>query len=178
MKGIETKRLIIRRFKADDWRDLYEYLSKEEVVAFEPYDVYTEEGAKEEALRRSKDANFWAVCLKETGKVIGNLYFAKQDFDNWELGYVFNSRYQKKGYATESVKALMKYAVKNWGTRRIVAMCNPKNSDSWRLLERVGMRREGHLLRNIYFKVDEMNEPIWLDTYEYGILSTEINLND
>lgn len=38
--------------------------------------------------------------------------------------------------------------------------------------------REGHLLRNIYFKVDKMNAPIWLDTYEYGILSTEINLEN
>lgn len=175
---IETERLILRRFKAEDWKDLYEYLSDEDVVIFEPYAIYTEDGAKREALRRSQDENFWAVCLKENGKLIGNLYFAKQDFDNWELGYVFNKKYQKHGYATEAARAIMEYGVRHWGTRRIVAMCNPHNTASWKLLERVGMRREGHLLRNIYFKVDEMNQPIWLDTYEYGILSTEMNLSD
>lgn len=57
--------------------------------------------------------------------------------------------------------------------RRVVAMCNPENISSWKLLERLKMRRKGHLLKNIYFKVDENGEPIWIDTYEYGILADE-----
>ena len=52
-------------------------------------------------------------------------------------------------------------------------MCNPVNTTSWRLLERLGMRREGHLIQNIYFKKDENGEPIWSDTFEYAILKNE-----
>ena len=48
----------------DDWHDLYEYLSQEEVVKYEPYGAFTEEQAKREAISRSNNPDFWAVCLK------------------------------------------------------------------------------------------------------------------
>lgn len=172
MECITTERLNIRRFTPDDWRDLYEYLSNPRVVFYEPYDVFTPEACKQEAINRAQSESFWAVCLKSS-KLIGNLYLEKQDFDTWELGYVFHEGYQHCGYATESAKALIRYAFNQLGARRIVAMCNPKNTPSWRLLERLNMRREGHLLKNIYFKKDEHNQPIWLDTYIYALLREE-----
>lgn len=184
-KPISTDRLIIRRFKPNDWQDLYEYLSDEEVVKFEPYDVFLENQAIEEAMRRSQDESFYAVCLKEKVKerdgeedqdhlkLIGNLYLAKGEFDTWELGYVFNSKYQGLGYATESARALVEYAFTNLGARRILAHCSPKNDFSWKLLERLQMRREGLFLENVYFKRDDNEMPIWLDSYQYAILKTE-----
>lgn len=174
---MDTERLIIRKFNADDWEDLYEYLSQEEIVKFEPYEVFTKEKSKQEAINRAEDPAFWAVCLKETGKLIGNIYLSKQDFNTWELGYVFNKNIHGKGYATESAYALVDYIFRTKNARRVVAMCNPVNEASWKLLERLGLRREGHLLQNIYFKKDEFDNPIWLDTYEYGILSSEWNRN-
>ena len=145
MENIISDRLIIRRFNENDWHDLYEYLSDEEVVKFEPYGTYSEDQAKEEAINRAKSDIFYAVCLKETGKVIGNLSFMKGDFDTWELGYVFNRKYQGNGYATESSEKLVDYAFSNLGARRIIAMCSPLNTRSWKLLERLKMRREGLL---------------------------------
>ncbi len=173
MENIVTDRLIIRKFEQSDWENLYEYLSDKEVVKFEPYDIYTEDQAKEEAVIRSNNESFFAVCLKENRKLIGNLYLDKGDFDTWELGYVFNRNYQGQGYATESAKALLDYAFTHLEARRIIAMCNPKNDQSWKLLERLHMRREGLLLQNIYFKTDSNGEPIWSNTYEYAILKTE-----
>jgi len=170
---IETQRLMVRRFTSEDWKDLYEYLSDPKVVLYEPYEVFTEDGCKSEAIRRSKDDSFWAVCLKENKKLIGNIYLSKQDFDTWELGYVFNSNYQENGYATESTRAVVNYAIKQCNAWRIIAKCNPDNEKSWRLLERLNMRREGHLKQNIYFMTDDNDLPIWQDTYEYGILSSE-----
>ena len=164
---------MIRKFSPDDGRDLFEYLSQAEVVKFEPYDVFTEAAARQEAARRADDDSFWAVCLKSGGKLIGNLYLSEGDFDTWELGYVFNSRYQGAGYATEAARAMLDDVFANHGARRVVAMCNPLNGPSWRLLERLGLRREGHLRQNIYFKKDASGEPIWLDTYEYGLLASE-----
>lgn len=173
MENIVTERLIVRRFEANDWADIYEYLSDEEVVKFEPYGVFTENQVKEETMKRVNHESFYAVCLKENKKLIGNLYLDEVDFNTFELGYVFNRKFQGQGYATESAKAIVDYAFKELGARRIIAMCNPKNEASWKLLERLQFRREGLLLENIYFKKDEKNEPIWLDTYEYALLKTE-----
>lgn len=170
---LTTERLLIRRFDKDDWKDLYEYLSDEEVVKFEPYEVFDKEKAKEEAIRRASDENFYAVCLKDNGKVIGNLYFKKSNFDTWELGYVFNRKYQGKGYATESAQSLVDYAFTQLGARRIIAMCNPINSASWKLMKRLHMRQEGLLLQNVYFKKDSEGNPIWADTYLHAILKQE-----
>ena len=172
---IETQRLLIRPFDPADWEDLHEYLSDGQVVRYEPYEVFTEDESRREAARRSNDPAFWAVCLKDSGKLIGNLYLAGQPFDTWELGYVFNASYQGKGYATEAAACLMDHAFGRLGARRVTAMCNPLNTASWRLLERLGMRREGHLIQNIWFKRDERGEPIWSDTYEYAILAEEWN---
>lgn len=165
--------MIIRRFRPEDRADLFDYLSREEVVRFEPYGVFSREEANQAAEGRSKNDAFWAVCLKDDGKLIGNIYFAKGEFDTWELGYVFHSDYWGKGYAYEAARALMDDAFRNQNAHRIVAMCNPLNERSWRLLERLGLRREGHLRQNIWFKTDEKGHPIWNDTYEYGVLAEE-----
>ena len=172
---METERLVIRRFCIDDWCDLYDYLSQEETVKYEPYEVFTEEESKNEAKKRSEDNSFWAVCLKPSGKLIGNIYLAEQAFNTWELGYVFNAYFLGSGYATEAAHALIDYSFKEKNAHRIVAQCNPLNEKSWRLLERLGMRREGVLLRNIYFRRSAQGFPIWQDTYEYAILCAEWN---
>ncbi|TCL56154.1 RimJ/RimL family protein N-acetyltransferase [Hydrogenispora ethanolica] len=176
MPEMETYRLVIRRFKADDWQDLHEYLSQEAVVRFEPYPAYNEAACKQEAFKRSQSDSFWAVCLKGQPKLIGNLYFQRQEppeFRTWELGYVFNPQYYGKGYATESCRRILDYGFQELQAYRIIAMCNPENVASWQLLERLGMRREGHLRKNIFFKYDPNGQPIWNDTYEYALLSEE-----
>ena len=186
---METTRLIIRPFTAADADDLYAYLSREEVVRYEPYPPFTREQAAEEAARRANDPNFYAVVLKETpsdslpaasslgegamGCVIGNLYFAHGDFDTWELGYVFHDAYWGRGYAAEACRALLAEGFGSGKVRRVIAMCNPENTASWRLMERLGMRRESHLRKNIWFFRDENGRPIWQDTYEYAILREE-----
>lgn len=176
MHAIETDRIMIRKFTPEDWKDLYDYLSDATVLKFEPYDIFTEAQCKLEAIKRSNQESFLAVCLKSTGKLIGNIYIEQQHpkkYSTWELGYVFNSKYQGYGYATESCKVVLNYAFRTLQARRVIAMCNPQNKASWKLLERLHFRKEGHLLKNIYFKSDEQGDPIWQDTYEYAILFEE-----
>jgi [ribosomal protein S5]-alanine N-acetyltransferase len=172
----ETERLLLRKFSCEDWQDLYEYLSQKTVVQYEPYEAYTEDACKQEAVNRSQKDAFIAVCLKDNNKLIGNIYFQQQEpegLQTWELGYVFNPLYYGKGYATESCRAVLKYGFNEMKAHRIIAMCNPENTASWKLLERLGMRREGYLRKNIYFKNNEQGEPIWNDTFEYAILAEE-----
>ena len=176
MEVLESERLILRAFKPEDEGDLHEYLSREEVVRFEPYGVHNEAESKAEALRRSTDPAFWAVCLKDSGKLIGNLYFQQQqpqEFGTWELGYVFNNEFQGCGYAAEACRRLLEYGFTVLQIRRVTAHCSSDNSPSWRLLERLGLRREGHLLQNVYFKSDEQGLPIWYDSYAYALLESE-----
>jgi RimJ/RimL family protein N-acetyltransferase len=69
--------------------------------------------------------------------------------------------------------AVLEYGFKNMNIHKVIAHCNPKNISSWKLLERVKMKREGKLRENIYFNNDENGNPIWLDTYEYGLLKSD-----
>lgn len=168
----------IRKFQPEDWQDLFEYLSDEEVVKYEPYCAFSKEEAIKEAARRTTDDAFWAVCLKENGKLIGNLYFCRQQpekFMAWEIGYVFNRQYNGKGYATEGAFRLLRYGFEVCSAHRIVAHCNPENTASWRLLERLHMRREGHFYKKAFFKYDVGGNPIWHDAYAYAMLSDEWN---
>jgi len=176
MDELVTERLIIRDFRPDDWSDLYEYLSDPKVVLYEPYQVFTAEQCKQAAIDRSTRQCFRAVCLKSTNKLIGNLYFNQIDppiFLTWELGYVFNSEYQGNGYALESCRAVLRQGFLDLAIRRVIALCNTLNIPSWRLLERLGFRREGHYLKQSFFKYDEKGRPVWQDVYEYAILSDE-----
>ena len=169
--SLKTKRLLIRNFIENDYHDLYEYLSDKETYNFEPGEPITIKTAKNICSKRSKKNRFLAVQLKN--KVIGHIYFAQikpQKLLTWETGFILNKKYQGKGYATESLTAIIEYGLKNMNIHRIIAHCNPKNVSSWKLLERVKMKREGKLRKNIYFNKDEKRSPIWLDTYIYGLL--------
>ena len=59
------------------------------------------------------------------------------------------------------------------GVHRVYAECDPRNTASWKLLEKVGMRREAQLRQNIYFHADENGAPIWKDTYVYARINGE-----
>lgn len=170
---LQTNRLLLRNFYPSDYSDLHEYLSDPTIVAFEPYSTLSLAQCKKEAIARSKSSSYLAICLKDTQKLIGHLYFAPKEYNTYEIGYALNSHYQKHGYALESVRLLFDYLFCTLHVRRIVAHCSSKNIASWRLMERLHMRREGCFLENASFKTDEHNQPIWFDSYQYAILAKE-----
>lgn len=168
---MRTQRLELRRFLPKDWEQVHAYLSDPEVVAFEPYDPKTPEESREFAAFAADSPDFWAVCLE--GVLIGQVYFSKGEQDTWELGYVFHRGYWGRGFAVEACRALLGEAFRSWGAHRAEANCDPGNSPSWRLLERLGFRREGVFLENVFFRRDGAGNPVWKDTYTYGLLSRE-----
>jgi RimJ/RimL family protein N-acetyltransferase len=175
---MDTERLVLRQFSPSDWEDLFEYLSIPEVVLYEPYGTYTKEESINEANDRHLEQNnrFWAVCLKDSNKMIGHVYFAQsepEEFRTWELGYVFNPAYYRQGYATEASRRIIKYGFQEKKAHRIVAGVNVRNQASWKTLEKLNMRREAHMLQNVFFKRSSDGEPIWNDSYRYAILSSE-----
>lgn len=172
MKPIETERLILRNYNENDFEDLFEYLSDPEVVAYEPYKPMSREEVKDNLSWRISTDEMVAVELKETHKMIGNVYLGSGEFESIEIGYVFNKHYWGKGYAKEACRAMIEEKFKE-GIHRIFARCDTLNPSSWQLLEHLGFRREGSFKQNVYFWKDEAGNPIWKDSYEYALLNGE-----
>ena len=169
----ETERLILRRYIKEDLQDLFEYLSDKETVKYEPYKPLSFDETVENLQWRIGTDEITAVELKNSHKMIGNVYMGKRDFDAMEIGFVFNRNYWGNGYAAESCKALIQQAFLN-GVHRIYAECDPDNRNSWKLLEALGFQREAHFRKNVYFWKDETGQEIWKDTYVYARLNNNM----
>jgi RimJ/RimL family protein N-acetyltransferase len=85
-----------------------------------------------------------------------------------ELGWVLDPAHAGHGYATEAVHELLRYCFEDLGVRRVVASCFLDNDASRRLMERVGMRRESHAVRESLHRSGR-----WLDTVTYALLADE-----
>ena len=173
MHEIRTKRLLLRPFRESDYDDLYEFLSQLEDDEFEGYPGISWENGREHLKYRLGSEEFYAMELTESGNVIGNVYCGNRDFEAKEIGYIVNKRYQRQGYAAEALSAVIEQAFRE-GAHRVYAECDPRNVPSWKLLEKVGLRREAHFRQNIWFRRDENGNPIWKDTLVYTILENDM----
>jgi len=89
-----------------------------------------------------------------------------------ELGWVLDPRHTGRGYATETVRELLRYCFEELEVHRVVANCFLDNDSSWRLMERVGMRRETHAVSESLHRSGQ-----WLDTVGYAVLAHEWQRN-
>ena len=171
-----TPRLLLRAFAPADAEDLYAYLSKPVIYRFEPGEPVDLAQAGTMAQELASSPDFWAVELQETHRVIGQIYFKHiepRHLMTWEVGYILNPQYHRQGYMSEAVAVLVGHGFAHSAIHRVMAHCNPKNTASWKLLERVGFRREGLLRQNIFFRQNAAGEPIWTDTYVYAMLAAD-----
>lgn len=168
---LKTERLTIRKFENEDWEAVYEYTSNPTVMEYIPEGVFTEEDAKLFISQNlGEDAEKFAVVLKEENVLIGHLDFHKYFGDHtFEIGWVFNPKYYNKGYATEAAYATLKHGFEKMNLHRIIATCQPENPPSYRIMEKIGMRREG------FFKKCIPHGDGWWDEYYYAILKEEWN---
>ncbi len=163
-----TDRLTVRKFTPDDHDDLADILTDVEVTYFEPYETFTKEACVQEAINFSNSNEFYAVVLDE--KVIGKIYFSDKRYGSYEIGYTFNKAYQGNGYASESIKGMMKYAFSTLSVRRIFAEIDTRNSKSIKLVERVGMRKEAEH-KELFPRKGEND--VYNDFFVYAILKKE-----
>jgi len=174
---IFTEHLIIRPFLETDYSDLHEYLSLEEIYRYEPGEPISLEESRKITAERAKGSDFWAVTLASNSKkLIGHISLLQTDPDRfltWEIGFIFSPAFQNKGYASEAAGAMITYAFTELGAHRVVGHCNPENVPSWRVLEKCGMRREGLLRKDAFFREDKYGNPNWTDTYVYALLAED-----
>lgn len=176
---LETDRLLLRPVRDDDLEALHSYLSLPEVCRWVPFEAQSLEEVQVKVAR--KKADVWdveadhrgvsvGVVRREDGAFIGDLVlFSETDpiHQQGEVGYSFHPDVTGHGYATEAVEAWLTWAFDRLPLHRVSARVDTENEASWRLLERLGLRREAHLVGNEWFKGR------WGDEYDYGVLATE-----
>lgn len=192
MQDITTPRLILRKFSVTYAEDIYEYLAEPRVNCFLDGKVDNLEQARMEAEKRSQDDTYLAVCLKETGAVIGDLFLHKDDMhkkeesnaksqtasshkeaDTYSVGWNFNVKFEGKGYASESAIALLDYLFMDKGVRRIYAYVEDDNYRSQKLCEKLGMRQEGCFIEFVTCTNNADGTPKYENTFQYAILKKE-----
>ena len=115
--------------------------------------------------------NTWfqlAIVNKNEDMLIGDIgiHFL-EDNAQVEIGYTLAPSYQGQGYAIEALKAVINYLFSDLKKHRITASVDPNNTKSIRLLEKLGMRKEGHFIKS--YRMGDM----WLDDCIYAILEEE-----
>ena len=177
---IETERLILRPFTPDDAADVYEYLKSPAVNCFACMKLDSLDEAKTEMEKRLDDDLYLAIALKESGKVIGEIFghpegTAPEDetMDTFSPCWMLNHDYQGKGYAYEAAHAYFDYLFREKGIRRIYAYTEDYNVSSQRLCEKLGMRREGLFMEFVSFVSNPDGTPRYENTMQYAILKKE-----
>jgi ribosomal-protein-alanine N-acetyltransferase len=176
MVTIKTHRILLRELKETDCQAVLEYASDPEVVRYMDWGPNSKEET-EAFINRSLDAQnerprlhyTLAITLIDNKKLIGSCGISVSNPDNREgwIGYCLNKLFWNKGYATETARALLDFGFSELNLHRIFATCDPANLASARVLEKIGMKREGHLRQHKWAKGK------WRDSYLYAIVHPE-----
>lgn len=174
---LRTTRLEMRTFRATDLEELHRIHSDPVAVRFVPYRPRDLAGTANvlgrkvlnTSLGRDGDLLELAVTLAGNGPLVGDVLLILRSVEHQtvEVGYIFAPHHGGRGYATEAVRALLGLAFGEVGARRVVARVDERNQRSRALLERVGMRREAHLMENEWVKGELTSE------VDYAMLSRE-----
>ena len=175
---IRTERLLIRPSTREDLPLLYEIRRRPEVSEWLP----TLPTDRDAFVERLADPDRLAVtlALEHEGTLIGDLYLAISS--PWaqvevaeqaantqaEIGWVVTPELGGQGLATEAGRALLEICFTHLGLRRVRALCFADNVASWRIMEKLGMRREEH---NVAESLHRSGR--WLDGLGYAILADE-----
>ncbi len=189
MSEIETKRLLLRPFRESDAADVLEYLSGPLPHCFTGLKIDSLEEARAEVVKRGEDPEYcFAIVLKETGRVIGEIDAEPSDYlppmlrsretppafqDTFTPSLILNASHQGSGYAYEATCALFDYLFTQKGVRRIYSYVDDYNACSRHLCEKLGMRREGLFRSFVSFVDDADGNPVYENTIQYAVLKHE-----
>ena len=170
---IKTRRLTLRRVRAEDWKDLqliWADAAKSEYARYDKPSDLDDAAVKKRVAKWASAAEgdehmFFAVCLE--GTVIGYAAFNIRE-EGYELGYCFRSDFHRQGYAYESLSALTDH-LKAKGVKLITAGTALANTPSVRLLDRLGFARPG--TEQVSFYKDENGDPI---VFEGGVYELKL----
>ena len=174
---VRTARLLLRPLHKGDVPDLLAYRSLPEVCRWVPFEPMNAETIAARlrgqwaatTLEAEGDVLTLGVELATTGEVIGDvmLRWITAKHSCGEVGYVFHPAFAGQGYATEAVHAVLHLAFDDMALHRVIARIDARNLTSTRVVARLGMRQEAHLVENERFKGE------WSDELDFGLLERE-----
>ena len=144
---LETKRLLLREMKPDDFDALSRVLGDPETMWHYPYTFdgqHVRDWIERNMKRYRKDGfGLWAVCLKDTGEMIGDCGLTLQNINGEllpEIGFHIRRDCQRMGYAKEAARAVRDWAFRNTDYPALYSYCKYTNEPSFRTAESIGMR--------------------------------------
>ena len=172
---IRTDRLVLRPFRPGDLDDVLAYRKLPEVTRYLHDEPYTRAQAAENLAKWIgrgeivEEGQWLATAVTLDGRVIGevDITWRSEEHRQGEVGYIFNPAFQGRGYAREAAEVMLGLGFEGLGLHRIVAECDVRNEPSWRLMERLGMRREAHFRHREFYKGE------WADCFVYAMLAEE-----
>ena len=151
---IETARLILREFNIDDVTDAYNnFYSNPKIAMYMQFDAHTDIAQTKEYLNnffagyKNSDFYRWAISLKSDNKVIGSIGFTiHNERDSVaDLSYALSETFWNQGIITEALKVILQYGLLKVGINRIEAFHSIDNPASGKVMQKAGMKYEGHL---------------------------------
>ena len=174
---IETARLSLRPFVDADADALHAIQRRPDVTRFLYWEPRTRSDVRRmierrkslTVLEREGDGLLLAAVLRTSGQLIGDvsLRWVSEEHRQGEVGYVLHPDHQGHGYATEATAAMLRLGFAGLDLHRIIGRCDARNTASARVMERLGMRREAHLVENEFIKGE------WTSELVYAILADE-----
>jgi ribosomal-protein-alanine N-acetyltransferase len=173
---LETPRLILREFKATDWKAVHEYASDPDVVKFMEWGPNTIEETQsfiDLSIDKQRDnprrAFEFAVVLKSDGSLIGaaGMRLSPGTVEVADIGYCYNKKYWRQGFSSEACARLLRMGFVDLKLRRVWATCDAENDGSAAVLRKCGMLQEGH------FRQERCIKGRWRDTLLFAILRDE-----
>ena len=174
---IETSRLLLRPFVAEDLDALFDMRSRPEVTRYLYWEPATLDEVRPELDRRRRmrtleeeggDLHLAAV-LREDGTVVGDvsLDWLSAKHRQGEIGFVFHPDHQGRGLAREAATEMLRLGFEVFDLHRIIGRCDARNDASAGLMRRLGMRQEAHFVQNELFKGE------WGDELVFAMLASE-----
>jgi RimJ/RimL family protein N-acetyltransferase len=173
---LRSPRLILRRLQRDDLAALCGYRGLPEVARYQSWDSF---GPHEAARLIDGQAGLvpnvpgtWfqlAIVLSATGAMVGDcgLHCPQVDPKQTEIGITLAPAQQGRGYATEALGVVLDYLFLTLDKHRVTAITDAENEAAVALLSRLGFRREGHFVENIWFKGK------WGSEFSFALLQRE-----
>jgi RimJ/RimL family protein N-acetyltransferase len=175
---VRTQRLSLRPATVDDVEPTWLFRRLPDVASFITWEAPDLTAYRARFLEPERLAA--TLVVEHHGTVVGDLMLRIEDA--WaqtevaeqargvqaELGWVLDPGYGGRGLATEAVRELLRLCFEELGLRRVTANCFADNTASWRLMERVGMRRETHAVADSLHR-----SGAWLDGFGYAMLAQE-----
>ena len=173
---LETRRLILREYTLDDWPAVDAYTSNPQVVQYMSFGPTTPEQTREHlqwaitaAAEQPRSLYELAVVLRAEQRLIGTatLQVDSRERRQANFSYLFHPDYWGQGYATEAIRRLIHFGFTELHLHRVADDVDARNLASVRVMEKLSMRREGHLRETIW------KDGRWYDEYLYAILAHE-----